>query len=306
MIQQFQFEKVESYSNDLGEQTSRFLLNGLAQGQGLTIGNTLRRVLLTELKGTAITAVRINGINNEFATIPGVREDVLEILLNLKQIKFKGLLDVPFLTHISVQGPQIITAGNIDLLPELSVLNPRHYIATLSEQINIELELKIESNTGYQFIDEDCKSQSLNFLNIDSIFTPVKNVNYQIKESYRVDEKLTEILDLEIITNGSITPNDALNKAAQLLETLFGSLVIDESTTMLVPQEELETELDNLIEELQLSVRAYNCLKRVNIKTIDDLVQYSVKELKEIKNFGQKSANEVIEKLQNRFNICLR
>jgi|TARA_B100000787_G_C16161341_1_gene281542 DNA-directed RNA polymerase subunit alpha len=306
MIQQFQFEKVESYSNDLGEQTSRFLLNGLAQGQGLTIGNTLRRVLLTELKGTAITAVRINGINNEFATIPGVREDVLEILLNLKQIKFKGLLDVPFLTHISVQGPQIITAGNIDLLPELSVLNPRHYIATLSEQINIELELKIESNTGYQFIDEDCKSQSLNFLNIDSIFTPVKNVNYQIKESYRVDEKLTEILDLEIITNGSITPNDALNKAAQLLETLFGSLVIDESTTMLVPQEELETELDILIEELQLSVRAYNCLKRVNIKTIDDLVQYSVKELKEIKNFGQKSANEVIEKLQNRFNICLR
>ena len=167
MIQQFQFEKVESYSNDLGEQTSRFLLNGLAQGQGLTIGNTLRRVLLTELKGTAITAVRINGINNEFATIPGVREDVLEILLNLKQIKFKGLLDVPFLTHISLQGPQIITAGNIDLLPELSVLNPRHYIATLSEQINIELELKIESNTGYQFIDEDCKSQSLNFLNID-------------------------------------------------------------------------------------------------------------------------------------------
>tara|TARA_B100000768_G_scaffold165886_1_gene168808 strand:+ start:4888 stop:5808 length:921 start_codon:yes stop_codon:yes gene_type:complete len=306
MIQQFQFEKVESYSNDLGEQTSRFLLNGLAQGQGLTIGNTLRRVLLTELKGTAITAVRINGINNEFATIPGVREDVLEILLNLKQIKFKGLLDVPFLTHISLQGPQIITAGNIDLLPELSVLNPRHYIATLSEQINIELELKIESNTGYQFIDEDCKSQSLNFLNIDSIFTPVKNVNYQIKESYRVDEKLTEILDLEIITNGSITPNDALNKAAQLLETLFGSLVIDESTTMLVPQEELETELDILIEELQLSVRAYNCLKRVNIKTIDDLVQYSVKELKEIKNFGQKSANEVIEKLQNRFNICLR
>jgi DNA-directed RNA polymerase subunit alpha len=306
MIQQFQFEKVESYSNDLGEQTSRFLLNGLAQGQGLTIGNTLRRVLLTELKGTAITAVRINGINNEFATVPGVREDVLEILLNLKQIKFKGLLDVPFLTHISVQGPQIITAGNIDLLPELSVLNPRHYIATLSEQINIELELKIESNNGYQFIDEDCKSQSLNFLNIDSIFTPVKNVNYQIKESYRVDEKLTEILDLEIITNGSITPNDALNKAAQLLETLFGSLVIDESTTMLVPQEELETELDILIEELQLSVRAYNCLKRVNIKTIDDLVQYSVKELKEIKNFGQKSANEVIEKLQNRFNICLR
>jgi len=303
MIQQFQFEKVESYSNDIGEQTARFLLNGLVPGQGLTIGNTLRRVLLTELEGTAITAVRINGINNEFATIPGVREDVLEILLNLKQIKFKGLIDVPFLTHISLQGPQIVIASNINLPKDLSLLNPNHYITTISEQINIELDLKIESSTGYRIVKENSQNHSFNFLTIDSIFTPVKNVNYQIKEFYRADEKATEILDLEIITNGSITPNDALNKAAQLLQKLFGSLIIDESTTL--PIHQVETELDILIEELQLSVRAYNCLKRVNIKTIDDLVQYSIKELKEIKNFGQKSANEVVEKLQDRFNICL-
>jgi|TARA_B100001142_G_scaffold302409_1_gene328930 DNA-directed RNA polymerase subunit alpha len=303
MIQQFQFEKVESYSNEIGEQTARFLLNGLVQGQGLTIGNTLRRVLLTELEGTAITAVRIKGINNEFATIPGVREDVLEILLNLKQIKFKGLIDVPFLTHISLQGPQIVTASNINLSKDLSLLNPNYYIATISEQINIELELKIESSTGYRIVEENTQNHYLNFLTVDSIFTPVKNVNYQIKEFYRADEKVTEILDLEIITNGSITPNDALNKAAQLLQKLFGSLIIDESTA--VPSHQVETELDILIEELQLSVRAYNCLKRVNIKTIDDLVQYSIKELKEIKNFGQKSANEVVKKLQDRFNICL-
>lgn len=304
-MQQFQFEKIESYSNDLGEQSSRFLLKELTQGQGLTIGNTLRRVLLTELEGTAITAVRINGINNEFATIPGVREDVLEILLNLKQIKFTGLVTEPFFTHVSVQGPQLVTAANISLPNGLSLLNSNHYIAAVAEQTNFEIELKIESGTGYNFTDEENRISSGDFLSLDSIFTPVKNVNYQIKDSYKIDEKITEILDLEIITNGSITPNDALNKAALVLQTLFGSLVIDELQTNPVLPEQTETELDILIEELQLSVRAYNCLKRVNIKTIADLVQYSVKELKEIKNFGQKSANEVVEKLHDRFDICL-
>ena len=305
MMQQFQFEKVESYSNDLGEQSSKFRLKDLTQGQGLTIGNTLRRVLLTELEGTAITAVRINGVNNEFATIPGVREDVLEILLNLKQIKFKGLLETPFITRILIQGPQLVTATNISLPSGLNLINPNQYIAAISEQTNFEIELKIESGTGYNFTDEGSRITPEDFLSLDSIFTPVKNVNYQITDSYKIDEKITEILDLEIITNGSIAPNDALNKASLLLQTLFGSLVIDESQANTVPPEKTENELGILIEELQLSVRAYNCLKRVNIKTIADLVQYSVKELKEIKNFGQKSANEVVEKLHDRFDICL-
>ena len=154
-------------------------------------------------------------------------------------------------------------------------------------------------------MDEESRITPEDFLSLDSIFTPVKNVNYQITDSYKIDEKITEILDLEIITNGSIAPNDALNKASLLLQTLFGSLVIDESQANTVPPEKTENELGILIEELQLSVRAYNCLKRVNIKTIADLVQYSVKELKEIKNFGQKSANEVVEKLHDRFDICL-
>ena len=165
-MQQFQFEKVESCSNDLGEQTSRFRLQGLAQGQGLTIGNTLRRVLLTELEGTAITAVQIKGINNEFATIPGVREDVLEILLNLKQIKFQGLLETPFLTSIVLKGPQLVTADHIVLPPTLNILNPNHYIATISEQTNLELELKIESGTGYLVLNDDTQSNSNDFLNV--------------------------------------------------------------------------------------------------------------------------------------------
>ncbi len=304
-MQQFQFEKVESCSNDLGEQTSRFRLQGLAQGQGLTIGNTLRRVLLTELEGTAITAVQIKGINNEFATIPGVREDVLEILLNLKQIKFQGLLETPFLTSIVLKGPQLVTADHLVLPPTLNILNPNHYIATISEQTNLELELKIESGTGYLVLNDDSQSNSNDFLNIDVLFTPVKNVNYEIRDSYKVDEKITEILDLEITTDGSITPLEALNKSSQILQALFGGLIIDEAKNNVSSVPTIETELDILIEELQLSVRSYNCLKRVNILTIADLVQYSVKELKEIKNFGQKSANEVVKKLQDRFDISL-
>jgi DNA-directed RNA polymerase subunit alpha len=305
-MQQFQFENVESYSNDLGEETSRFRLQGLTQGQALTIGNTLRRVLLTELEGTAITAVRIKGVNNEFATIPGVREDVLEILLNLKQIKFKGIIEKPFLTSLSITGPQLIAATHFGLPPTLSLLTPNHYIATISEQMDLELELKVESGTGYRTLDEDLQYNSKDFLNIDAFFTPVKNVNYEIRDSYKVDEKITETLDLEIVTDGSITPVEALNKSAHILQTLFGALIIDESNKTVDAVPENETKLNVLIEELQLSVRAYNCLKRVNIQTIADLMQYSVKDLKEIKNFGQKSANEVVKKLSDRFDICLR
>jgi DNA-directed RNA polymerase subunit alpha len=302
-MKQFQFEKIESHSNQLGEQTTQFRLSALAVGQALTIGNTLRRVLLTELEGTAITGVRLNGVNSEFATIAGVREDVLELLLNLKQIKFKGLLTKPLFTRVEIHGPKLVSANCFILPEDLSVLNSKQYIATISENVCLEFELKIESGCGYHIIDENLEQSSVDFLNIDSVFTPVKNVNYQVKDSYQLDEKLTENLDLLITTNGSITPNEALNKATAILETLFGSIGIDESTVLVEPKK--EENLNILIEELQLSVRAYNCLKRVHIETIADLIQYSVKELKEIKNFGQKSANEVIAKLQDRFDIYL-
>jgi DNA-directed RNA polymerase subunit alpha len=302
-MKQFQFEKIESHSNQLGEQTTQFRLSALAIGQALTIGNTLRRVLLTELQGTAITGVRLNGVNSEFATITGVREDVLELLLNLKQIKFKGLLTKPLFTRVEIHGPKLVSANCFILPDELSVLNSKQYIATISENVCLEFELKIESGCGYHIIDENLEQSSVDFLNIDSVFTPVKNVNYQVKDSYQLDEKLTENLDLLITTNGSITPNEALNEATAILETLFGSIGIDESTVLVEPKKEVN--LNILIEELQLSVRAYNCLKRVHIETIADLIQYSVKELKDIKNFGQKSANEVIAKLQDRFDIYL-
>jgi len=303
MLQQLQFDDIESSQTELGEQTTQFLLKDLLPGQGLTIGNTLRRVLLSELDGTAITAVKILESPSEFSVIPGVREDVLELILNLKQIKFSGLLQTPFLTRLKVQGPRLVTASSISLPADLEVVNPSQYIATISESVNFELELRIESGSGYRMVDETMKDSNSGFLQIDSIFSPIKTVNFDIQDSFRIGEKSTETLNLEITTDGSTSPKESLNKAAQILQNLFGSLIIDESNVVPVPEK--DNPPDILIEELELSVRSYNCLKAANIHTIGDLIKYSVKDLKEIQNFGKKSATEVVEKLQNRFGLCL-
>jgi DNA-directed RNA polymerase subunit alpha len=300
---QLHFDKLESSSTDLGEQTTRFVLNELVPGRGLTIGNALRRVLLSELEGTAITSVKVQGINSEFSIIPGVREDVLELMLNLKQIKFRGFLETPFFTRLIISGPSIVSANNITLPPELQILDSSQYIANVSKNTTFELELKIESGSGYNCVDEKLMDSSLDFLHIDSIFTPIKTVNFDIKDSYQIGEKRTEALNLEITTNGSTSPSDALNKAALILQNLFSSLIIEESDVTLPPEK--DTTVDISIEELELSVRSYNCLKAANIQTLDELIDYSVKDLKKIKNLGKKSVTEVVEKLHDRFGISL-
>lgn len=302
-MEQFQFEKLESFSNENGEQTTRFCLKELEQSQGITIGNALRRALNHDLVGTGITAVHIYGINHEYGTIPGVREDVLEILLNLKQIKFQGFCSEPFFVTVELKGPTLFTAFDIPVLSDLIIINKKQYIATISEQASLKLELQIESGKGYRQVTDTLQSESGNFLNIDTNFNPVKNSSYQILDSYRFDEKILEDLELEITTDGSVTPKDALIQASKNLQEIFGSLTVCEPKILQLVQMPSSREI--LIEELHLSVRAYNCLKRVNISTIDDLMQYSIKELREIKNFGQKSANEVIQKLQDRFDIRL-
>lgn len=300
---QFQFDKMESSSTDFGEQTTRFVLNELVPGRGLTIGNALRRVLLSELEGTAITAVKINGLNSEFSVIPGVREDVLELMLNLKQIKFQGTLESPIFTRLKFQGPTLITAKSINLPVELSVLNSSHYIAAVSKNASLELELKIDSGCGYNRIEENVLDSSIDFLNIDSIFTPVQRVNFEIKEFFHIGQKRTETLYLDITTNGSITPSEALNKSTQILQNLFSSLTVNEDELVVSP--EREDKFDVVIEELELSVRSYNCLKAANIQTLEELMEYSVKDLKKIKNLGKKSATEIVEKLHDRFGIRL-
>jgi len=300
-------EKLQS-----GECYGEFLIDKLKPGQGITIGNQLRRVLLGELGGTAISAVRILGIRHEFATIPGVREDILEILLNLKGIIIKNNTTEVKFGRLKVQGPLVITADLIDLPSGLEIVNSNHYIATISTSINLELEFKIEYGTGYKLASQLFTNEDKNFLQIDSIFMPVQKVNFKIENIYDNNNSISERLVFEIWTNGSIEPKDALKKACKLTIDCFNSLLKNENPKEIIKKTSnnktltIEPYTNIAIEELQLSVRSYNCLKKAKINTVGDLLQYSPDQLQELKNFGRKSADEVFSTLKNKLNIILK
>ena len=298
-------EKIET-----GELSGQFLINSLCPGQGITIGNLLRRVLLGDLGGTSITAVRFVGVKHEFSTIPGVREDILEILLNLKGIILKAKDREPQFGRLKVQGPAILTANLIQLPSQLEIVNPNHYIATISASNLLEIEFKFEYGTGYKLSGQTFENEPDDFLQIDAIFMPVQKVDFKIENVYDDSKNITECLILDICTNGSITPEEAISEATQFILSFFNSLA--ENKTI---NETDESKFDSLpidpyanipIEELKLSVRPYNCLKRAQINTIGDLLKYSPKKLQELKNFGRKSADEVFVTLKNKLGIVLR
>ena len=286
----------------------KFEFRPLEPGYGLTVGNALRRVLLSNLEGTAITGIKIPGVAHEFSTIPNVREDVLEIFLNLKQIVLKTEKQTPIFGNISIDGPGVITASSIKFDDEdIEIVNPNQYIATFSGNETLSFDIKVEKGIGYQFAEQANNNDNMDFLAIDAVFMPVLKVNYKINNVYLGYSKTTESLILEITTNGSVSPEKALSEAAQKLMTWFSFLTSEQSLT---PQKEMEVEplAQNdviLIEELQLPVRAYNCLKRAGINSVDDLVNYSQEEIREIKNFGKKSAQEVFQALKDKFDIVL-
>ncbi|MCT7972196.1 DNA-directed RNA polymerase subunit alpha [Laspinema olomoucense] len=304
---QFQIECVESNTERDQSQYGKFLLEPLERGQGTTVGNALRRVLLSNLEGTAVSAVRIAGVNHEFATIEGVREDVLEILLNMKEVVLKSYSPQPQIGRLMVQGPATVTAGRFDLPSEVESIDPNQYIATVAEGSTLEMEFRVEKGKGYRAVDRSRdENAALDFLLIDAVFMPVRKVNYSVEDA-RVGGSLEkDRLIMEIWTNGSISPQEALSQSASILVDLFSPLKDITIESML---EESPTEADPTsqipIEELQLSVRAYNCLKRAQINSVADLLDYSQEDLLEIKNFGQKSAEEVIEALQKRLGITL-
>lgn len=304
---QFQIECVESNTERDQSQYGKFLLEPLERGQGTTVGNALRRVLLSNLEGTAVSAVRIAGVNHEFATIEGVREDVLEILLNMKEVVLKSYSPQPQIGRLLVQGPATVTAGRFDLPSEVEAIDPNQYIATVAEGSTLEMEFRVEKGKGYRAVDRSRdENAALDFLLIDAVFMPVRKVNYSVEDA-RVGGSLEkDRLIMEIWTNGSISPQEALSQSASILVDLFSPLKDITIESML---EESPTEADPTsqipIEELQLSVRAYNCLKRAQINSVADLLDYSQEDLLEIKNFGQKSAEEVIEALQKRLGITL-
>ncbi len=304
---QFQVECVESDTGDDRSSYSKFVLEPLDRGQGITVGNALRRVLLSNLEGAAVTAVRVAGVTHEFMTVPGVREDVLDILLNMKEIVLKSFSPQPQIGRLRVEGPATVTAGLFDLPPEVQVIDPEQYVATLAAGHTLEMEFRVEQGIGYRAIERGRdETAALDFLQIDSVFMPVRKVNYTVEDA-RVGGSLEkDRLILEIWTNGSLTPQEALSQAADILVGLFNPLCkIEFNEIGPDPDPQIDPESQIPIEELQLSVRAYNCLKRAQINSVADLLDYTQEDLLEIKNFGAKSAEEVIQALQDRLGITL-
>lgn len=304
---QFQVECVESDTADDRSSYSKFVLEPLDRGQGITVGNALRRVLLSNLEGAAVTAVRIAGVTHEFMTIPGVREDVLDILLNMKEVVLKSYSSQPQIVRLRVDGPATVTAGYFDPPPEVQVIDPDQYIATLAAGATLEMEFRVEKGVGYRAIEKGRdETSALDFLQIDSVFMPVRKVNYTVEDA-RVGGSLEkDRLILEVWTNGSLTPQEALSQAADILVGLFNPLREIDFAPIgddIEPDEDPTNQIP--IEELQLSVRAYNCLKRAQINSVADLLDYTQEDLLEIKNFGAKSAEEVIQALQDRLGITL-
>jgi DNA-directed RNA polymerase subunit alpha len=297
-------EKIQS-----GACHGQFVINSLKPGQGITIGNQLRRVLLGDLGGIAISAVRIAGVSHEFSTIPGVREDILEILLNLKGVVLKTKTkDVQF-GRLKVQGPTVITADLIQLPEGMEIVNPNHYIATLSTANIIEIEFKFEYGTGYRLATQTFSEELNNYLQLDTVFMPVQKVDFKIENVYDTNNTSNERVFLDIWTNGSISPNEALESACTIIIDLFTGLI---QNTIQPENNTIEQQPDSIsiepytniaIEELQLSVRAYNCLKKAQINTVGDLLQYSPEKLQELKNFGRKSADEVFSTLKTKLGI---
>jgi DNA-directed RNA polymerase subunit alpha len=306
-VAQFQIECVESKTEKNHSQYSKFVLEPLERGQGTTVGNAMRRVLLANLEGAAVSAVRIAGVNHEFATIPGVREDVLEILLNMKEIVLKSYTNQPQIGRLTVKGPARVTASQFDLPSEVDAVNPNQYVATLAEGASLEMEFRIETGKGYRAVERMREeSTSVDYLQLDAVFMPVHKVNYSV-ENTRIDGALEkDRLLLEIWTNGSLSPQEALSEAARILVDLFTPLKEISLESIKGDFKDSDDPSSQIpIEELQLSVRAYNCLKRAQINSVADLLDYSQEDLLEIKNFGQKSAEEVIEALQKRLGITL-
>jgi DNA-directed RNA polymerase subunit alpha len=306
----YKIDCVELKTNEYNEEYGEFIIDPLDRGEGLTLANSIRRILLSDLEGLAITGIRIAGINSEFSILPGVREDVLEIILNIKEIVLKGdieKINQPILGRLKIQGPAIITAGLIDF-SEITVVNKSHYIATISDNSLIEMEFKVEKGKNYRIIDSLKPKDPIDFLQIDSIFMPVRKVSYSIKE--KIDTNLflqKEQIVLKLWTNGSISPPEALYSVGKIFQKLIQPLVDNNFQSVRFELSDKEKKLNQIpIEQLVLSARAYNGLKRAQIHCIGDLTKYSVEDLKEIKNFGQKSIEEVVSSLKKILNITLK
>ena len=285
----------------------RFVVEPLERGYGTTLGNSLRRVLLSSLPGYAITSVKIDGILHEFSTIPGVKEDVTEIVLNLKNVILKIHGDGPKTIYIDANGDDEITAGSIKTDSEVEILNPELHIATLNSDAHVSMELTCDKGRGYVSAERNKQIMQpvIGVIAIDAIYTPVLKVNYTV-ENTRVGQ-ITDYdkLTLEVWTNGTINAMEAVSLGAKILNehlSLFGDLsdeAYDTEIMVVKSDNAKEKVLEMTIEELDLSVRSFNCLKRAGINTVEDLISKTEEDMMKVRNLGRKSLDEVIAKLKS-------
>ena len=309
-----QFQKPEKVIvNSTTDTYGQFEFRPLEPGYGLTVGNALRRVLLNSLEGFAFTSVKISGVSHEFSTIKGIVEDVTEIILNLKQVRLKRQIDSSDSESVKVNlsGKEVITAGDLaSFMTSFQVLNPDLVICNLDKSVNVEMDLFIEKGRGYVPAEENKRLDSpIGTVALDSIYTPIKNVNYHI-ENFRVEQKTDfEKLIMEIETDGSVVPQDALTDAAQILIQHFLLFTDERMIADVAPIQEVESYDEEVMEmrklllkaltELELSVRALNCLKAAEVETVADLVSYTKADLMKFRNFGKKSLTELEDLVAN-------
>ena len=297
-----------SFTETHGGKQAKFVVEPLERGYGLTIGNALRRVLLSNLPGTAVTAVRIEGVNNEFSTVKGVVEDVTDIVLNLKGLILKTTsedMDYKGIMRISTKEAGPIYARDLEVSSDITICNPELLICTLDGGTNFSMEVTIGRGRGYVMAkDHKGATESIGYIAIDSLFSPVERANYYV-ESARVGQKIDyDKLVLEVSTNGSVTVSEAIALSAKLIQdhlSLFIGLIdgMKDHCTLIDRKEDTKVKLlETSIEDMELSPRSSNCLKRANINTIDDLIKKSKEDMLKVRNLGSKSLDEIIYKLE--------
>ena len=295
--------RIERVEVGEGGRYAKFAIEPLERGFGQTLGNSLRRVLLSSLPGVAVSSCKIEGVQHEFSTVPGVKEDVAEIILNLKNISAVLHSDGPKLVTIDARGECEVTAGDIKCDEEVEIVNPDLHIATLNSDAHLQMQITLEKGRGYVVADRNkTPNMPIGVIPVDSIFTPIRKVNYTV-ENTRVGQ-ITDYdkLTLEVWTDGSIAPDEATSLAAKILNShllLFVNLTDNVPTVDLMPAQDDKQEkvLEMTIEELDLSVRAYNCLKRAGINPVAELVQRNQEDMMKVRNLGKKSLEEVEQKL---------
>ena len=297
-------KRLECDSETLTPTYGKFLAQPFERGFGTTVGNALRRVLLSSVEGAAITAIKIEGVLHEFTSIPGVVEDTIDLILNLKQIPIRLNVAHPETIYLRAEGSMELKAGHIESNPNVEILDPEIHVATLSEEAKLSIEMRVKPGRGYVSADRNFDHDlTIGYIPIDSVHSPVKKVTYTVEDARLGQTTDYDKLTLEVWTNGAVTPQNAVGLASKLLKDHLSIFInFEETPEMDVEKVDRDRErtrenLTRSIEELELSVRSYNCLKNADIKTIADLVQRTEAEMLKTKNFGRKSLNEIKELL---------